>query len=101
MFKGWDYTELAKAWNQPYDESDIDDEDELAERLRYYLQNILSWDHNNRVMKKHADDIRAYCFAMSQFKYVGCPAIWKGFSEEENDWELIRTFSYIVELAWT
>jgi len=97
--KGWDYSELSKEWNLPGWENDNE-----GELLKLYLTEVILYVafHNpeSPVVKKHANDIREYCKAMLRYP-VGCTEIWKGFSEEKSNFELIRMFGLVVQLAWT
>ena len=67
MFKGWDYTELADAWNvyMPYD---ILDEPEHMEYdpLIWYIELALKKAdfRETRVIRKMANDVRKFCRAL-------------------------------------
>lgn len=103
-FRGWDYTELAKAWNLPLDEDYNSERD--AELTRLYLEAVVlpcefRFTHNRKfVIRRHANDIRAYCMAMAK-NLVGPVEIWKGFTREESDFEVISAFARVLEIAWT
>ena len=142
-FNGWDWSELAKAWNVYIPESyagkdmyayaekhrlnpDMDKdrtytvvEDDGTRRvekwtdlfggaehwavndyedfnehdpLLWYINGALKGydgQKDTRVMKKMANDIRAFCRALVDQNHTYMTPVWKGLSEVENDWSLI------------
>lgn len=142
-FNGWDWSELARAWNVYIPESyagkdmyryaeerrlnpDIDkdrtytviNDDGTMEVKKWtdLFGGAIDWSENNyedfneydpllwyintamrkydgckptRVMRKMANDIRAFCRALAKSDHTYLTPVWKGLSEVEEDWTLI------------
>ena len=95
-FDGWDFMELAEAWNihVPYDSMGVITD---ADGIVMYLESVMkSYDGNEstRCMKKCAKDIRIFCIGLSKgWGYDG--PLYKGLSEITDDWTII---SYAMKL---
>lgn len=108
-FDGWDFMELADAWNihVPDDcwipgyegwHPEISDSGVIS----IYLEGVMKkygGGEPTRVMKKCAKDIRIYCELLS--KGISCDApLWGGMAQIECDWTIIRYTIDLVGSMW-
>lgn len=104
-FKGLELSELAKAWNIPYDsEQCIFCEDLIEHRYiqamltivlqRYYLKN------NNYVICKIAKDIRLYVSELAKTNHGELIPLWLGMLKIESDYVIIQITISLLEYMW-
>jgi hypothetical protein len=97
-FNGWDYTELAEAWNLYIPVWPMDDK-----LIEYYLEGLFRNYNGNkptRPMRKAAKDIRLFLTELSKSKISYQSPMWKGMSEIKDDFTLIQMTIPNIGYMW-
>jgi len=101
-FQGWDYLELANAWNLyiPDANSNIEDHEPIKWFLEKILRNYING--KTRITKKVASDLRVFLSKLGDVdNVVGNEyPMWKGMSEIESDYNLIRLSIPLIGYMW-
>ena len=104
-FYGWDYIELAIAWNLYI--PDVDNIDVIADHkpIKWFLNCVLDGARNNgttMVMKKVASDLRIFLSKLGDENNT-CGneyPMWKGMSKIESDYTIIRLAIPLIGYMW-
>ena len=109
-FDGFDFTELADAWNVcAFDKDQISDNVEDwrhsidSDSIKFYLRNVLKgYDGGDPsfVMRKTAKDIRIFATELADCDFHHHGPLWKGLASIEDDFTVISMTIPLVAYMW-
>jgi len=100
-FEGWDFMELAHAWNIPVihgSAGDITDADDIVFYIRSLYKTFDGGDMT-RPMRKCAKDIRIFVGMLGDCDDNNS-ALWKGLASIEDDYSIIRLSIPLIGYMW-